>query len=223
MSLAPYSRGVAASAVASGPPASPAAGSTARISVLSLATGAVDSSFSMMAGRFLPWEIQEVTCQQAQTYGAGDLLTLWGAADRGPECAENGLSQRLTRAQLSATILPRSAPYPRIPGAWTRCRVPMAGRWPRLGRPKGTASWCLYRLQPLQAPTRPQADYQGIGAGLSVGIPRSAPVDTPAALAPTGRRGAQNLDAGDHAVSQFHPEFLQQAGTEEPQLGGPGC
>src|SRR5687768_4058587 len=74
MSLAPYSRGVAASAGVSGVRASSAMVPAAGISVLSLATGAVDSSV-LDDGRPVSLHM-EVPCQQAQTYGADDVLTL---------------------------------------------------------------------------------------------------------------------------------------------------
>jgi hypothetical protein len=50
--------------------------------------------------------------------------------------------------------------------------------------------------------------------GLSVGVPGSPAVDGPAALAPAGRGGPQDLDAGDYSITELHPEFLQQAHAE---------
>ena len=119
------------------------------------------------------------------------------------------------------TILPRNGQYPRIPEAWMAADVPSAGHRSHLGRSNSPASGCLYTLRPLQGATRQSGDFQEFDGGLSVGVAGSPAVDGPAALAPARRGGSEDLDTGDHSIAQFHPEFLQQAQAEEPQLRGP--
>jgi hypothetical protein len=111
------------------------------------------------------------------------------------------------------------APHSRgVDGGQDASRRPLM----HLGRSETPACGCLYTLRPFQGATRQSEDFQEFGAGLSVSVPGSPAVHCPAALAPTGCGGAQNLDACDHPVAQFHPEFLKQAHTEQPQLRCPG-
>ncbi len=104
MSLAPYSRGVAASAGVSGVGASSIAGSTAWISALSLATGALDSSL-FDNGRPMP-SPRERRPPTGTSLIAPTTRSTGGTVFRSLEKrAENGLSQRFTGAQLSTAIL----------------------------------------------------------------------------------------------------------------------
>ena len=58
-------------------------------------------------------------------------------------------------------------------------------------------------------------------AGSPVSIAGAAAVNASPSLAPTGRRRAQDVDAGYHAVTKFGAELLEQADAEEAKLGGP--
>src|SRR6478735_4052417 len=95
------------------------------------------------------------------------------------------------------------------------------GSWPRLGRPSGTPSGCLYAHWSLQRPTRPCAQFQELPLRLSVSIPGTTALDTASTLAPARCRRSEDLDFGDHSITQFPPELIKQAGAQEPKLGGP--
>lgn len=135
MSLAPYSRGFADSAGVSGVRASSTTGSTAR-SVLSLATGAVDSSV-LDDGRLIPPPSGKGTRQQAQTYGADGLLTV-------------GVRTRVLKApgeRTQSTFHPRPVIYNDSTG-----KQPI---FPHSGAVDGKLHGCG---RPLAAPRAPQKD-----------------------------------------------------------------
>lgn len=175
----------------------------------------------MMAGRILPGYCRKVIRQQAQTCSADVWLTV-DPHSAGLKRAENGPSQRspapsyLQRFYRAGAQFPAFQGLPRavvcLPEAIGRALGALAGRPPGAYTPSG----------PFRALHAVTSIFKSPLPALPVGVAGTPPVHGPAALAPARRGRAQNLDARDHSVPQFHPELLQKTGAEEPELGGPG-
>src|SRR4029453_7037370 len=89
--------------------------------------------------------------------------------------------------------------------------MPVGGHWPYLKWPYGGPDGCLYDSGALKRPARRSA----------VRVPGSPTVDAAPTLAPTWRRRTKHVDAGHHTFPEFIPEHLQQACTQQSQLGCP--
>lgn len=175
----------------------------------------------MMAGRILPGYCREVIRQQAQTCSADVWLTV-DPHSAGLKRAENGPSQRSPAPSYLQRFYRARAQFPAFQGLPRAvvCRREAISR--ALGALAGRPPGAYTPSRPFRALHAVTSIFKSPLPALPVGVAGTPPVHGPAALAPAGRGRAQNLNIRDHSVPQFHPELLQKAGAEEPELGGPG-
>jgi hypothetical protein len=175
----------------------------------------------MMAGRIPSWT-RKVIRQQAQTYSAGGPLTVGIRTPRAVGARKTDSVNVSPAPSYLQRFYRAAAHFPAFQGRRRTVVCPCEGVDRALGalevRPPGAYT-----------PSVPSSALHAVGRiikspvpALPVSVPGAAAVYRTAALAPARCCRAKHLDAGDHSVAQLHPELLQEAGAEEPQLGGPG-